>query len=286
MKIKNVSGNLTFLMGDNITLFDDIRNVENIPPAISFDGILGLLVTQGKAHISLNGHFVDLNEGDFQLCYPKIVIADTLTSLDFQMRGVYIAPQIIPQLTQQLHYSWKLRTAFEDSYIFHFDKADCDAFTQIYDFLKAKACDSTLPNRDEVLATLFKGVSMEFIARLDRYFTEDTEEVAPSDSPASKLLFNRFTELLDSTSQKLHPISWWASQLNITPKYLSFICRSIVGKPASAIIQEAIIREANSLLQMPDLSIKQIADSLGFSNQSHFGTYYKRYTGKSPIAKR
>lgn len=286
MNIDKVSGNFSFLMGDNIVLFDDIRNLDNLPSTFSIDGILGILVMRGKAHVSLNGHYVDICAGDFHLCYPKIIIADTLTTFDFQMRGVYISPSIILHLSQHLTSSWKLRTAFEDSYIFHFNQADSDAYIQVYDFMTLKANDVSLPRREEVLGALFKSVSTEFIGRLDRYLIDPAETDDTAHSPSSKLIFNRFTHLLETTQQKLNPISWWASQLNITPKYLSFICRSLVGKPASAIIQEAIVREANILLQNPNLSIKQIADSLGFANQSHFGTYYKRYTGKSPMARR
>jgi len=286
MIVDKVSGDFTRLMDDSVTLFDDIWNLGILPPTVSIEGILGILVLEGKAHVSLNGHYVNIVAGDFLLCYPKIIFADTLMSVDFQLRGVYVLPEIILQLTQQLKSTWKLRTAFEDSCVFHFNQSDQDAFIQIFDFLSVKAKDPTLPNRDEVLSMIFRAVATEFIARFDKYLTEMPEESALAASPSTNLIFNRFTHMLETTPQKLHPISWWASQLNITPKYLSFICRSMVGKPASVLIQNAIILEANVLLQNPALSIKQIADMLGFSNQSHFGTYYKRYTGQSPIAKR
>ncbi len=286
MIIDKVNGNFTYLMGDSITLFNDIRNLGNLPSTISIDGILGILVTEGKAHISLNGHYVDIVEGDFLLCYPKIVFADTLLTVEFQLCGVYLSPKIVLQLNQQLKSTWKLRTAFDESYVFHFNQADRDAFTHMFDFLMVKANDQSLPNPDEVLSLIFKGVATEFIGRLDKYLTETLEEPASSTSPSANLIFNRFTHLLETSPQKLQPISWWASQLNITPKYLSFICRSLVGKPASVLIQNAIILEANVLLQNPNLSIKQIADRLGFANQSHFGTFYKRHTGTSPMAKR
>ena len=42
--------------------------------------------------------------------------------------------------------------------------------------------------------------------------------------------------------------------------------------------------EAKKLLSDPDPSIKEIAETLGFSNQSFFGRYFKQYVGLSPMA--
>ncbi len=49
-------------------------------------------------------------------------------------------------------------------------------------------------------------------------------------------------------------------------------------------IDEALTRQAKSLLSSTSLSIQQISDRLGFQNQSHFGTFFKRRTGLSPKA--
>ena len=36
------------------------------------------------------------------------------------------------------------------------------------------------------------------------------------------------------------------------------------------------------MLSDPALSVKEIADALGFPNQSFFGRYFRQYTGISP----
>lgn len=50
------------------------------------------------------------------------------------------------------------------------------------------------------------------------------------------------------------------------------------------LIDEALMRQAKSLLSSTSLSVQQITDRLGFQNQSHFGTFFKRQTGFSPKA--
>jgi AraC-like DNA-binding protein len=77
-------------------------------------------------------------------------------------------------------------------------------------------------------------------------------------------------------------VNGYAELLHITPKYFSSICKKLSGKTANEIIKEETIKQAKILLHDNSLSIKQVADQLSFTNQSHFGTYFHRYTGMSP----
>jgi AraC-like DNA-binding protein len=60
--------------------------------------------------------------------------------------------------------------------------------------------------------------------------------------------------------------------------------KQTVGMTASACIEHAITQRAQTLLYTTTLSVQEIADQLGFQNQSHFGTFFKRHTGLSPAA--
>ena len=70
----------------------------------------------------------------------------------------------------------------------------------------------------------------------------------------------------------------------LTPRYFSTIVREKSGRNALQWIMMFIIAEAKKLLSDPDPSIKEIAETLGFSNQSFFGRYFKQYVGLSPMA--
>lgn len=54
----------------------------------------------------------------------------------------------------------------------------------------------------------------------------------------------------------------------------------------AVVISEGNIRQAKSMLSSTSQTIQEIADRLGFQNQSHFGTFFRRYTGKNPSAYR
>jgi len=96
-------------------------------------------------------------------------------------------------------------------------------------------------------------------------------------------IFEQFIHLLEDPHRPLSNVIGYAELLHITPKYFSSICKKMSGKTANEIIKEETIKKAKILLHDNSLSIKQVADMLDFSNQSHFGTYFHRYTGMSPL---
>jgi AraC-like DNA-binding protein len=86
-------------------------------------------------------------------------------------------------------------------------------------------------------------------------------------------------------SQEIIRTSWIgiASDLCISPKYLTAICKKQSGKTANEWIREQVLEEIRYYLRQTDLSIKQICDRLGFSNSSFFGKYVKEHFGMTPM---
>lgn len=52
---------------------------------------------------------------------------------------------------------------------------------------------------------------------------------------------------------------------------------------AKSIIDRHVILEIKALLQSTSLSIQEISNRLSFPDQSFFGRYFKKHTGKSPL---
>lgn len=55
------------------------------------------------------------------------------------------------------------------------------------------------------------------------------------------------------------------------------------GCTAGSILANLLAREAKVCLRNPDLSVQQVAELLGFSDQSAFGKFFKRECGMSPV---
>ncbi len=77
-------------------------------------------------------------------------------------------------------------------------------------------------------------------------------------------------------------VSFYASQLFISPKYLSLLVKEATGRSAAQWIDHFVIMEAKNLLRYSGKNVQQVAYALNFSNQSSFGKYFKHLTGLSP----
>ena len=94
----------------------------------------------------------------------------------------------------------------------------------------------------------------------------------------------RFMHLVDAYCDRHHNLDYYAGQLCLTTRYVANTVRQTLGMTASACIEFALTQRAKTLLCTTPLPIQAIADQLGFQNQSHFGTFFKRHTGCSPAA--
>jgi len=117
------------------------------------------------------------------------------------------------------------------------------------------------------------------------YFLAEDYAVQPRQTHSlsrAEQICGQYFSLVELHCREQHTVEWYASQMNIAPKYLSNVVKQTLGASPNKYIDEALTRQAKSLLTSTSLTVQQIAYRLGFRNQSHFGTFFKRQTGLSP----
>ena len=96
--------------------------------------------------------------------------------------------------------------------------------------------------------------------------------------------FLRFLMLVQEECVQQREVTYYAQKLNLAPKYLSEICKTLSGKPASEWIQFYTGHELVKLLSDKRLSLTDITDKMGFSSQAVLTRYLKRTYGMTPSA--
>ncbi len=89
----------------------------------------------------------------------------------------------------------------------------------------------------------------------------------------------RFTELVEKNYLSHLSVEQYADKMNVSPKHLIESIRELTGKTPLKLIHEKLISEAKKLLFFTDLSVKQIADKLNFSEPGNFSKFFRKQTG-------
>jgi AraC family transcriptional regulator, transcriptional activator of pobA len=107
--------------------------------------------------------------------------------------------------------------------------------------------------------------------------------------PLSGLTVTKFNECLNAYFEKgeagekgLPTVSYMASQLYLSPKYLSDLLKQETGKTALELIHLYVISEAKNMLVVGDQNISEIAYRLGFENPPYFSRLFRKEVGVSP----
>ncbi len=273
------------------------RDAESLGKAVaqlSSRCTVALYVTQGNAQWMGKEETIIVTKGDMLIHNMDNSKAEIIPENDFGMIALCVSTEFNRNFSQSIKISWKIRQELVSNSLFHLSLEDRRHVMENYEFLIMKCSDKNYPQRPAILKKLLYVLSIETMLRIESYISNsdthpekelyaEKKNIALSNATSAQIIFNRFTNLLEKVSVKNRPVAWWASQMNISPKYLSAVCREVSGKSARTLIAETVIQEAVLLLQNPCLTIKEISDKLGFVNQSHFGTFFKRHTGHSPI---
>lgn len=104
----------------------------------------------------------------------------------------------------------------------------------------------------------------------------------PSVLSREENIAQQYINLVSSNYHNKRKVIEYASDMNLTPGYLSSIVKNVTGKSAAEWIEEYVLMEAKALLASTDMTIQQICYQLNFPTQSFFGKYFKTHTGISP----
>ena len=73
-----------------------------------------------------------------------------------------------------------------------------------------------------------------------------------------------------------------ADQVCLSPGYLSFVFKQETGVNLNRFIREYRMEKSKELLKTTNLKVVQIAEKVGFSNNSYFGRSFREYFGSTP----
>ena len=123
------------------------------------------------------------------------------------------------------------------------------------------------------------------LLRIREIYRPYVKQIMMSSSRASRLA-NTFKHMLERDFIKNRSVQKYASELNISSKYLYDVVKATFGKTPRDFINDMLLLEAKVQLGSTDKTISEIAFDLQFDDQAHFSHFIKQKSGMSPVALR
>lgn len=130
------------------------------------------------------------------------------------------------------------------------------------------------PTRTDVLKGLLKVFMVYFARNCDL-------GIPKAGSDTDKSIAKKYLSLVNKNFRTKKAVSEYAGELALSPNYLNQAVKRASGFPARYHIQQSIISYAKAQALHSNLSMKEIADSLGFADYCHFSKFFKNVSGMS-----
>jgi len=266
---------------ENVFIFDDIGSFAS---DFRFDtlascpvrlGMVGCIICK-KGHVKLRIGLEDfsITPNIVLIILPEQIFQLIEMSSDFEAGYIMFQKEFF-DIQNDFKMALGLQShLFKQPYVQLPDK-DMEEVMVVFDIIKRKVHETTNLFLKEVIQTYIRAL---FYIACDIFLKSKRKIV----KIRKEEIFENFISMLDQNFRNEQNVGWYAEKLCLTPKYMSKLIYQTSGKHASEWIKDYVIQEAQKLLNSSSLSIQQISNELGFSNQSHFGSYFKRYTGTSP----
>ena len=264
---------------NDIVVVDSIQQFTEVNTArVAMNAIV--ICTNGKVQAQMNSQTMELHKNQIAIVPQNVTVTDVMISPDFNLKAMFLTNRILQSFLREKMNIWNDMMFIRRHYVVTMDEDEILFYTHFYDMLTlaiVKGKDN--PLHTDVIQSLLRSAILALCGAMKQKLSlAAVHQVKTSDNH-----FQRFLDLLHSSEVKRHTVETYASELCISPKYLSALCKKNSGKTANEWITERVLEDIRYYLKQSDFSIKEICDRLGFPNPSFFGKYVKDHFGMTPL---
>ncbi len=260
----------------DISIFDHVKDISGFNTQNPMTHIIAMC-SAGSFSIDIGEQTIVVNANDVIICPPNTQHGKCIASEDFEGKFLCLSDHIIKGLLHDKMDIWHQAIYTNSVNVFTMSDVCRDEFSSYYRLIQSKIKNHKTVQY-EILQSIIRAILLE-ICKILASTQGVSEDAVPTQG---KNIFNNFLKLVTTNEIKRRPITFYSSQLNITPKYLTMLCLKYSDKTASDWIVQYTIEDIRFYLKNSNLSIKEVSAKLGFANMSHFGSYVRKHLGMSP----
>lgn len=287
MEQKELSVNIDYLIENGLVnytdgdmvLFDTVNHPQ-IENSVKLEMVTIVYVERGMMQCDLNGKTIKACAGDIAVCPPNSFVNNSMSSQDYKGKVICLSYNAMQRSLLMSKDVWNLMAYVAENPVIHLTPNVAEMMDKYHALLYYKLEHPHGYYHREIMQSLFHCMFYEFAAIISPLI-ESGKKIAVTQRQG-ELLFRKFIKLLSAFDTNDRSVKAYAEKLCVTPKYLSTVCKSVSGKTALEWIHDFLADAITHKLKYTDMSIKEIADSLGFPNISFFGKFVKSRFGVSP----
>ena len=239
--------------------------------------ILVALCTEGNAQFTIDTQRHDVKKNDIIVISDRHIIDDYTASDNTNGLAMMMSVNFFYEVINDVRDVSLLFLFSRNHPVVSLNEDEVQTFKEYFFFLKKKVADTTNHFKRDLVRTMVLAMFYDLSNVIYRVQQVENKRQTRADD-----IFTRFIKLVEDNYKKERRVSWYAEQLTITPKYLSETVKSVSKHTPNEWIDAYVTMELRMLLRNTQRSIKEIAQSLNFSNQSFLGKYFKEHVGMSP----
>ena len=108
------------------------------------------------------------------------------------------------------------------------------------------------------------------------------EPVENSLQKTQNITFKNFLKILEENFRRPEGVEFYSGKLFMSARNLNLICRNILQKSVSEIIETRKMIEAKNMLLHTGKTVSEIGYELGYNEKAYFSNVFKKKTGQTP----
>ena len=290
MEIQNLkprSGFDTLRLGDSDELVV-MENYGSLPQGeLTLDNH-GLIIvcTGGMAQFDYDGQQIQLRKNDLYLYMAHSVVCNFMSSPDFNCRQIWFSHSELWNINMYGEVSLADLAYLKQHPKVHLSDEDVALLDDYFGLLCRRMRDHKPLLYSEIVRSLVSTMMLEMLCMMRRDKAQREQMAVQDDSTPGfhrRRLADRFMRLVEQSDGRIRKVDDFASQLNITPKYLSTLLKETMSRRPSEMIKLFTLKAIERRLRFSDMTMQEIADDLNFPNASFFGKYVKEHLGMTPM---
>lgn len=230
----------------------------------------------GTVKFVFNGQQHQSKKGEFIFWLAGLDVSDLSFSANFKATLLFVDSNLLTANLPSANASIDSVIHSKEHPILHPEKEDKEKILKNFQLLY----DISQEKKHRFYEEMLKLQMQLFLLEMWHIFEAELDR--KKRSLQSGTLYERFLQLVQEHCMKEREVQFYSDKLNITPKYLNYICKVNTRITASEWIQRYAKERILILLQNKSLNISEIADEMNFSSRSFFTRYVKKLLGVTP----